>query len=403
MNNNLLKIWDYCISNVPFYKNNKVYIDSKRFNELPIINKAIYQKNVPPLNMNLLAKDFSSAYILSTSGTTTKPQYIIRDFSDFDHQINDYVALNISKSDVVINLFWAGLWGIYTSANITLMKTGCTIIPFGGNNFNEISSIVNLIDQFNVNTLFGVPSTIIRLSEEIRDKVELRKKIKKIFCLGEKMHADTYYYLQRIYPNSIIKTKYGCMETAGIGYQCSKLEKNEYHVFNNRYVEILDKNNNPEKIGEKGRIIVTTLDERLIPLLRYETGDTGYFEQTKCICGQHMKLVIENRIDKEFILASIHLNQTDVNSIIKKNTQKHFATQLIIRKENQLDTLYIYIVAESINNEKIYTDLLKKYPDLVSTIKHKKMNDINIIKTTYQNLISNKKTGKLYPLLDTRK
>lgn len=403
MNNKLLKILDYCINHVPFYQTNEIYIKCKKFSELPVINKSIYQKNVPPFNTNFLSRELSSSYIFSTSGTTKNPQYIVREFSDFDYQVNDYTALNISKSDVVLNLFWAGLWGIYTSANITLMKTGCTVIPFGGNNINEIGNIIDIIKKFKVNTLFGVPSTIVYLSEKIRNELEIREKIKKIFCLGEKMYEDTYFYLRSIYPNSIIKTKYGCMETAGIGYQCANLEKNEYHVFNNRYVEILDNNNNPTKLGDKGRIVVTTLDERLVPLLRYETGDIGYFIQEKCICGQHKKLIIENRMDKVFILASIHLNQDNINKIILKNTEKHFATQLIIKKENQLDMLCIYIVGKNINKNKIYTDILREYPDLIETIKEKKMNNINIIETNYQNLIYNKKTGKLYPFLDIRR
>jgi len=403
MKKDVLKIWDYCVRHVPFYKENVIYTKCKNFNELPIITKSIYQKNVPPLNNNLLSKGMSSSYIFSTSGTTDNPQYIVREFSDFNYQINDYVALNIDSSDIVLNLFWAGLWGIYTSANVTLMKAGCTIIPFGGNNLNDLSNVINIIKQFNVNTLFGVPSTIVHLAEKIKDKPKIGKQIKKIFCLGEKMYEDTYDYLKSVYPNSIIKTKYGCMETAGIGYQCSGLEKNEYHVFDNRYVEILDKNNKPVKVGEKGRIVVTTLDERLIPLLRYETGDVGYFIETKCSCGKEKKLVIENRMGKEFILASVHLNQDNINKIVLRNTKDHFATQLVIKRENKMDALYIHIVGKNIDKNKIYDEILKEYPDLVDIIKEKKMKDICLVKDGYQNLKFNKKTGKLYPLLDMRK
>ncbi len=402
--NKLDEIVKFCIENVRYYAENLEYKNNDFFN-MPIMTKDIYRQNVPPLNKKLLSGELKSAYIFSTSGTTSQPQYISREFIDFDYQVNDYIGLNIDENDVVLNLFWAGIWGIYTSANITLMKTGCTIIPFGGNTLteNELNNMVNMIKNFNVNTIFGVPSTIVHIANKLKDDKKVCDKIEKIFCLGEKMYEDTYNYLKTVFHNCNIKTKYGCMESAGIGYQCKCLSKNEYHVFDNRYVEILDDNNKPVKDGEKGKIVVTTLDKRLIPLLRYDTGDIGYCLDVECDCGKSKELVIEHRVGKIFIIASIHLTVDQINKIVQENAQELLACQLVIERIRNLDCLNIYIVGNGIDKVKIYSDIIKRYPDLVDTIKQGKMMDINILEVGYENLIYNKKTGKIYPLVDTRK
>ncbi len=240
-NYKLNEIIEFAKSKVPYYKN----YDYDFYN-MPILDKIKYRENVPPYSIELLSGEIKSSFVFSTSGTTGNPQFVVRDVNDIDYQINDYVGLNIGENDVVLNLFWAGIWGIYTTANLTLKKTGATVIPVGGNNLNEemLQNIKYIIENFKVNVLFGVPSTIVSITNCVKDSEICVKNINKIFCLGEKMYEDTYRYLKNVYKDVEIKTKYGCMESAGIGYQCNNINCNEYHIFKNRYVEILDTNTN---------------------------------------------------------------------------------------------------------------------------------------------------------------
>ena len=68
-----------------------------------------------------------------------------------------------------------------------------------------------------------------------------------------------------------------------------------------------------------------------------------------------------------------------------------------------MDQLNICIQADKINENKILLDLYKEYPDVKILIDEKKINIINITKVNNDELILNKKTGKVYPLLDNRK
>lgn len=400
-NYKLNEIIEFAKSKVPYYKN----YDYDFYN-MPILDKIKYRENVPPYSIELLSGEIKSSFVFSTSGTTGNPQFVVRDVNDIDYQINDYVGLNIGENDVVLNLFWAGIWGIYTTANLTLKKTGATVIPVGGNNLNEemLQNIKYIIENFKVNVLFGVPSTIVSITKCVKDSEICVKNINKIFCLGEKMYEDTYRYLKNVYKDVEIKTKYGCMESAGIGYQCNNINCNEYHIFKNRYVEILDATTNRRlENGKKGKIVVTTLNKRLIPLLRYDTGDIGYIEERQCECGEKYILKIENRTNKEFIIGSVHLAINKINDIVNNNIFNCNSIQIIIDKYAQLDRMKISIQADEISKEKILNDLYKEYPDLKILIDENKINKIIVEKIKNEDLILNKKTGKVYPLIDNRK
>lgn len=398
------KIISYSISKVPYYKQReKLY--TRNFIELPIINKKIYQQNVPPYSNALLSKAISKSFIFSTSGTTQEPQFVIRDVNDIDYQVNDYIGLGIGKNDIVLNLFWAGLWGIYTTTNLTLEKTEATVIPYGGNILNdtELKNIENIILKFRVNVLFGVPSTIVHIAKHLSHNDECRKYINKIFCLGEKLSLETHKFLTSIFPNVSIKSKYGCMETAGIGYQCHHINGSDYHIYDNRYVEIVDINSNqPLAIGKVGRIVVTTLNQRLIPLIRYDSGDIGCIDTCTCPCGATHILKVYGRQGKDFIIGSVHIQIELVDSIIQSNSTGYIDRQITISKQNQKDSLDISIIAKSANTNKIKSDLLSIYPDLNGLLVENRINDIIVHIINIEKAIRNKTSGKILPIIDKR-
>lgn len=393
--NSLEKALAYAKRNTKFYK----YLDCTNIINNPIINKKIYIENTYPNGKNMQVDKATSKYVFSTSGTTSNPQYIIRDIQDIEYQINDYVGLDINEEDVILNLFWGGIWGVYTTNNLTLARTNSTIIPYGGNNITNLEQIDKVINDLNVNTIFGVPSTIIYLSKYYSNLKKI-PNIKKIFCLGEKMDASTYEYIRSIFKNSIIKTKYGCMESAGIGYQCSNLNCNKYHIFDNRYVEIINLNTEEKcRDNEVGRIIVTTLNERLVPLVRYDTGDIGYIEEVNCPCGNNKVLTILNRNDDDFIVASVHISKNSLYNIIDQFNKFNSNYQIVVDKFDNMDRITIYIDVDNIDEESIINKIYELNPDLVDVLNDNKMNKI-VFK--YEKINSNIISGKTTKFIDRR-
>jgi len=80
-----------------------------------------------------------------------------------------------------------------------------------------------------------------------------------------------------------VADNYGSSE-AFLAWQCPA---GSYHV-NAEHVllEIVDEAGRPAVPGEMGRVLVTTLENRLMPLVRYEIGDYATAEDGPCACGR---------------------------------------------------------------------------------------------------------------------
>lgn len=82
---------------------------------------------------------------------------------------------------------------------------------------------------------------------------------------------------------------YSCEEAGYIALQCPRHE--HYHVQSeNLLVEILDEAGRPCAPGETGRVVITTLHNFAMPLIRYELGDYAEVGEP-CECGRGLPVL----------------------------------------------------------------------------------------------------------------
>jgi len=96
---------------------------------------------------------------------------------------------------------------------------------------------------------------------------------------------------------------YGLTETGLIAYSC---EDNKLHVDPDIFVEILDDNYCPVTEGGVGNVLITSLRNKALPLVRYFTGDLGSIERITCTCGRYANLLSlsKGRVYCDFILSN---------------------------------------------------------------------------------------------------
>ena len=91
--------------------------------------------------------------------------------------------------------------------------------------------------------------------------------------------------------------KYGAREFSGIAYECEAHAG--HHVMEGYLVEIL-RDGRPAQPGEAGEIVVTDLNNRCLPFIRYRIGDLGVAADPNqvCRCGRGLPLIgeIEGRV-----------------------------------------------------------------------------------------------------------
>ena len=82
---------------------------------------------------------------------------------------------------------------------------------------------------------------------------------------------------------------YSCEEAGSIALQCPRHE--HYHIQSeNLLVEILDEAGRPCAPGETGRVVITTLHNFAMPLIRYELGDYAEVGEP-CECGRGLPVL----------------------------------------------------------------------------------------------------------------
>lgn len=90
--------------------------------------------------------------------------------------------------------------------------------------------------------------------------------------------------------------EYGSVENAALATEC---EFGSLHVHPDfGIVEIVDGDGLPVPPGEDGRILCTSLLNRVQPLIRYDIGDVGRWSQHPCPCGREQLPVLEEIVGR---------------------------------------------------------------------------------------------------------
>jgi phenylacetate-CoA ligase len=83
---------------------------------------------------------------------------------------------------------------------------------------------------------------------------------------------------------------YGCEEVGLIATECEKHDGMHVDMENN-YVELLDSNGEPVAPGQDGAVVVTSLLNKSMPLIRYKMGDVASMPGRACTCGRTLPLM----------------------------------------------------------------------------------------------------------------
>ena len=77
---------------------------------------------------------------------------------------------------------------------------------------------------------------------------------------------------------------YGSREIGNLAGECKDGLLHSFLFWN--YLEVLDKDNQPVREGEEGRVVVTNLYNYSMPLIRYEIGDMAILGPKSALAGR---------------------------------------------------------------------------------------------------------------------
>ena len=142
---------------------------------------------------------------------------------------------------------------------------------------NRFDRCLSLLERLQPTVLISVPSIIQRVLDE--DAGGTIESVRAVIHIGEGMSRTTRARVASAFGAEVF-SYYGSSETSAIGIECVAHEG--VHLMTSRHVFELDTAGHQDTQGE---LIVTTLAQRGLPLLRYKLGDLVRLRRGCCGCG----------------------------------------------------------------------------------------------------------------------
>lgn len=364
--------------NVPFYK--------KKFDEIGLepgdIKTVDQLKDLPFTTKNDLRDNYPFGLftvpqndvvrIHASSGTTGKPTVVGYTHADLDIWA-EVVARSLTMAGVhsgdTIQIaygygpFTGGL-GLHYGAE----KIGATVIPISTGNTKKQ---LQFMTDFRATVLACTPSYAAHLGECISNNGIAAEDVKlRIGVFG----AEPWTNELRCQIEKLLKVKafdiYGLSEVIGpgvsmeCGCQCGN------HVFEDHFIpEIID----PETLevmpdGELGELVFTTVSKVAMPLLRYRTRDLTRLHREKCDCGRTLVRMDKclGRTDDMLIIRGVNVFPSQVESVLMDMSETTPHYQLIVRRENNLDSIEILVEVD----QKNWSDSIRELEGIRRRIDH---------------------------------
>ena len=227
--------------------------------------------------------------------------------------------------------------------------------------YDSMHSHVIFYKKFKPQTLYGFPSYFVNLVSYLEKNSIKLNSIERIFTSSEVLNKSSRELIENYFKCKVYDI-YGCTETKEVAWECPKHEG--YHINEDLvYVECIDSDGNNLEEGEIGKLVVTTFENKAMPLIRYFNGDMGKLLKRKCSCGRTFALMqpTYGRINDYFTL---------------KDNTKVSPYELTMSVEDIKGIIQYQIIQKSPSRVNVYLRTNKEY---LSSSHHKIMSNFKKI------------------------
>ena len=292
----LFSILSHCNNHIPYYQN--LFKDysfningdlSEELKKIPILTKQIIKQYLP---YDLTDKSRKIYTIEKTSGSSGEQGEFYLDRDAF------------SKIIAAQTLYWE--WAGYSFGKKTIqtginpergfkkqLKDKLLLIKYSDAFKIDKKTMLKTLNPFrNKKNIFfiGYPSSIYSFAKFAEEFGIDDLSFKSIISLGDKMFPHYRSLIEYVFKTEVFDT-YGAAEGLMIAGECSE---HKYHVLSPHvHIEILDKNGKTVPDGTLGQVVVTSLDNYLMPLIRYKIGDLAIKSNqiNSCKCGRNLPII----------------------------------------------------------------------------------------------------------------
>ena len=291
----LFEILEYAVNHTKFYAQFK---SKEGINAFPLVDKNSIRAKLDDFLSDAIPE--SDRIPVITSGSTGTPFRSYQDNTKKQRNSADTIYFaSLAGFTIGEKLYYLKIWSDYNKKSSKLQWVQ-NIVPIDVLNLRQNSK--DVIEQLNRNKgtfcMLGYSSAYETLVAASREMPTLSRKwkIKSILTMSESL-PDVLKEESEALFGCLVLSRYSNIENGIIAQQT--VNEQRFFLINEAsfYVEIFD--SQEEKLlpdGEIGRIVVTDLYNKAMPIIRYDTGDIGCIATHKIQEGEFRVLTrIEGR------------------------------------------------------------------------------------------------------------
>lgn len=278
-------------------------------------------RNAYPYGMLAVSKD-ECVRLHASSGTTGTATVIVHTQSDIDHwadlMARSLYACGVRKSDVLQNTSGYGMFTGGLGIHYGSERLGCLTVPAGpGNTERQIKFMLD----FGVTVAHMIPSYALYMASYLeKHGFDPSTLPVRIAVIGAEPHTEEIRRKVEKLLSLKAYNSYGLSEMNGPGVAFECEYQDGMHLWEDAFIgEIVDPETGellPD--GEVGELVLTTLDRRGMPILRYKTRDLTRFLPGQCRCGRtHRRLDrMVGRADDMLIIKGVNVYPMQIEQVL---------------------------------------------------------------------------------------
>lgn len=318
--------------------------------------------------------------IQGSSGTTGKPKlsgYTAKDIDNWAELIARIITMAGGGPDDVTQIAFG--YGLFTGGfglHYGMEKVGAMVIPLSSGNTERQ---IMMMKDLGVTCLIATPSYALYMADEIEkrgiDKDDLKLRLA---LFGGEGHTDAMRNKIESQLGILATENYGLCEVGGPGVSGECYIKKGMHLAEDFYIpEIVDPDTlEPLPIGEKGELVLTTLQREASPVLRYRTRDITWLDDTPCECGRRSIRMakVQGRSDDMLVIRGVNVFPSQIEEVIMSEPEIEPFYEIVVYNEGYMDKIEVRV---ELKDESLLEDY-KRLDALRQKIGHALKTTLNI-------------------------
>lgn len=260
-----------------------------RLSDFPILSKQILEKNFEALRSTDPTE--RNCFLNSSGGSTGRPQTFVQDkiFQQWSIAAQTYYFRRFLDADYAGTskvILWGSEKDFYKRSlglkpKFTNWLTRSTFLNSFKVSEEQLLNYLRIINRKKPEFIKGYAGSLYQLAKAAREGGIRIHSPRFIYSAAETLRPFMRATIEDVFGCKVFDF-YGSREVGAIAGEC---REGKLHIFDfNNHLEIVDNDGSPVAPGGEGRVLVTTLHNHSMPLLRYAIGDTAVVGNP-CSCG----------------------------------------------------------------------------------------------------------------------